>query len=61
MGEFQESGTPPSPSGPFPVSGYLWAPGGASVTLDYAEGAKLFGDSASARVQCTFAGFAIVG
>ena len=57
----QESGTPPDPSGPFPIEATLWSRSGTSLTLHGAIGGHLFSNNQSDRVQCTFAGYAVVG
>ncbi|HYP56648.1 MAG TPA: hypothetical protein VEQ41_10185 [Solirubrobacterales bacterium] len=58
--ESQEGGTPPPPTGPFEMSAYLWSRSGTMVRLELAQGGKLFSANPSERVQCTYAGFAIV-
>ena len=61
LSQSQESGTPPPPSGPFPISGSLWSRGGVVVTVHLAQGNHLFSDNGSEQAGCTFAGYAIVG
>jgi hypothetical protein len=57
----QEGGTPPPPSGPFPLSGSLWTRSGTVVTVQLAQGNHLFSANGTEQASCTFAGFAIVG
>ena len=58
---YQESGTPPPPSGPFPASGQMQSKSGTVVTLFFTEAKRLFGDNVSEHTGCLTAGFAVIG
>ncbi|MBO0881449.1 MAG: hypothetical protein J2P17_14100, partial [Mycobacterium sp.] len=57
---YQESGTPPSPSGPFPTTWFMASPSGTQVALTLTLATRVFSDDASKRVACVFGGFAVV-
>lgn len=58
--QYQESGTPPLPSGPHTATMTMVAPSGAHVEVSLALGTRLLSDNASARVPCLFTGYAVV-
>ena len=59
--ESQESGTPPNPNGLFRIDADLWSRSGTQISMDAAQGGRLFSANASERVHCTYAGYAVVG
>jgi hypothetical protein len=60
IGQYQESGTPPPPAGPFEATMNMVSPSGTNVFVSLVLGTRLFSDNASQRTACVFAGYAVV-
>jgi len=56
----QESGTPPLPAGPFHFSADMISRSGTSLTLQLAQGQRLFSDNSSAQKACVYYGSAAI-
>jgi len=60
VNQYQESGTPPPPTGPFAATANMLTPDGQQVFVTITMGTHLFSDNTSERTDCVFSGYAIV-
>jgi hypothetical protein len=60
INQYQESGTPPPPTGPFEATMNMLTPSGQQIFVTITMGTHLFSNNASERTDCVFAGYAIV-